>query len=95
MKLFEREKLPGSLRRLYKDGWENSFPEGEKSLLLIHLPGAVPDTGVVLALARGNCVVLQLKPGLDQVKRVHDHHFYTTYKIISMQYKLMSWWRGL
>ena len=41
----------------------------------IHLPGAVPDPGV---LGPRQTRALQLEPCLDQVQRMHDHHLETS-----------------
>ena len=50
---------------------------------MIHLSGTVPHPRVVLlTLPCGDDVVLQLKSCLYQIKRMHDHHFYTTYNIV-------------
>ena len=43
--------------------------------LRIHLPGTVPDPGVLCPAQPG---VLELEPGLDEVQRMHDHHLDTS-----------------
>ena len=50
---------------------------------MIHLCSTIPHPSIVLVtLPRWEAVVLQLKSCLYQIKRMHDHHFYTTYDIM-------------
>ena len=78
LKLLKGEKLPCPLWCLNKYWRQQTFPEWEKSLLMVHLPGAVPHAWIPLILRHG--IVLELKPCFDQVQWMHDHNFNTSCK---------------